>query len=747
MIVSDKDRRVIENKYHLTDKEHDPFNRFKYHGYGYDESTGLDDDEIKAGLAALSDSLKGEPHPIIKAKLFEYVLKNTRIDINEHDYFVGIYTWDRVLEPHTVNKWIYEAADKVALVLGDRKRDDLSATGYVWTSLDYHHNVPDWDSIAKLGLVGMLDRLDIAYRGFLEMGELTESREIFYRAARTELCAVISLVERMYEYSLSKSFGKQPIISESLKNLVSGAPQTTLDMLQLMYVYFMTSESTDLFQVRTLGYGLDGTLYPFFKNDIESGRFTKDEIASFIGYFMLQFSAIGNYWGQPLYLGGTNPDGTTRVNELSRLILDVYDELGIYNPKIQIKYSKSTPRDFLDRALKMIIGGTTSIVFCNEETIIKAMMRGGATYEEACMAVVKGCYEYAVRGDSVAISCNVFNALKPVELVFNNGTDPMTEIAVGLETGEVTEFKEFKDFWHAYLAQLDYAVSETLRSITEFEKYAYEVNPSLMLSLTLPACANTLTDAYDCGVRNVSDMWFTGLGTATDAVMAVYELVYETRVTTLDELKKALKCNWIGYEDLRARALSCKHKYGNGDRIADLYAGEIHRFFASRFNGAKNGHGGNIEYELHSARSFIDMGRQTGATPDGRLAGEEFSKNASPTMGMDKKGITALIRSATSLDLSIADSGTCLDCMLHPSSVQGEEGREILYGVLSTYMSLGGASIHFNIFNADTLRDAQRHPEKYQSLQVRVCGWNVLWNNMSRDEQDAYIKRAEAIAE
>ena len=133
------------------------------------------------------------------------------------------------------------------------------------------------------------------------------------------------------------------------------------------------------------------------------------------------------------------------------------------------------------------------------------------------------------------------------------------------------------------------------------------------------------------------------------------------------------------------------------------------------------------------------------ATPDGRKAGEENSKNASPSPGADRNGITALIRSATRIDTVLCNGGFCLDAMLHPSAVQGEDGLAALHGVLMTYMNRGGASIHFNIFSADTLRDAQKNPEKYRNLQVRVCGWNVLWNRLDRKEQDAYILRAENI--
>jgi formate C-acetyltransferase len=179
--------------------------------------------------------------------------------------------------------------------------------------------------------------------------------------------------------------------------------------------------------------------------------------------------------------------------------------------------------------------------------------------------------------------------------------------------------------------------------------------------------------------------------------------------------------------------------------MADSYADALHQFFASHFAGKKNCHGGNIEYELHSARAFVDMGEKTNATPDGRRAGEETSKNGSPSNGADNQGVTALLRSASTLDLSLSDSGACLDCMLHPSAIQGEGGINVLYSILRTYHDRGGASIHFNVFSSDMLREAQANPEKYKNLQVRVCGWNVLWNNLARKEQDAYILRAENI--
>ena len=743
-IVKDNDRAVIENKYHKVTEYFNPFNRMDYHGYDYDESTGLSDEEIKKGLSQLLEEFKNEPRQIIKAKLFEYILDNTRIDVCDNDYFVGIYSWGRLIKDYTVNPWHNEVLKKVNEKT-DSLRDKMMAAGLSWIALDFDHSVPDWESLIALGFPGILSRLEMSYEKHKKENTLTEKKEIFYRAASIEYKATIRLLKRLYDYSVTKKSEKSKIISKALLNLTKGAPKNTFDVLMLIYIYFILSECIDYNQVRSLGYGLDTTLMPFYKMDIENGTFTKEELTSFIAYFLLQFHAMGNYWGQPFYLGGTNSDGSTKVCELSYLILDIMDTLGIYNPKIQIKIGEKTPNDFIFKALEMIRGGSNGMVFCNEDIVVKSLMRSGATYEEALDSVVKGCYEYAVKAKSISTSFSTINVLKPILLVFNNGIDVSTGLELGLKTGDALSFESFGDFYRAYLKQLEYAMKRTIAVINELEKHINEVNPVLLYAGTIPSCVKRLADGNDGGMNTTSALLMNGLGSAVDALMAVYELVFETGYTTMKELKEAIDHNWEGYETLRHKALSCKHKYGNGDKVADYYANAIHNLFASVIADAKNGLGGIYEYEIHSARAFIDMGKSTYATPDGRKNGDETSKNASPTTGMDKNGVTALINSVTTLDMSLSNSGACLDVMLHPSAISGEEGLMAFYGVLNTYMKKGGASIHFNIFDAKILRDAQENPQNYENLQVRVCGWNVLWNNMCKEEQEAYIKRAENI--
>lgn len=741
----DSDRKFIERKYHNPDEEFDPYQRMKYHGEGYDIDSGLDDEGILNGLKKLESEIEGLPHPIARAKAVKYVLENERLYINEHDYFVGMYSLNRLANNITFNKWCREAGAKrkPELVLLDRDFNESGAVG-IWP--DYDHVVPDWDSLMKLGFKGILERA-LSYKNKrIEDGSLTDEQRAYFDGIEIEYTAIIDVIDRMYCLALTKKHDKAEKIAVCLKHLRDGAPTNIYEAMQLIYIYFIVSESIDSYQVRSLGNGLDRTLYPFYKKDIENGTFTREQIKEYIAYFLMQWSAIGNYWGQPFYLGGTKPDGSTKINDLSYDIIDVYDELGIYNPKIQIKYNKNIPLDFLNKILDMIRRGQNCFVFCCEPGMIKAVMSYGATYEEALDMDIRGCYETGVRANEVSSLSGYINAAKAVEYVFTNGFDRRINKQIGIKTGEITDFKTFEDFYRAVLLQWEYLIEKSIEITNDFEKFMSYVNPSSMYSATIETSLKNAFDGYQGGVKfNNCAMLNCGFASLVDSVMAVKKFVYDEKEVTLKELKDALGSNWEGYELLRAKTQNCPNKYGNGEPETDLYAEMMARYFANKVNNRPNARGGVYKAIMHSAMQFVWQGEKTLATPDGRCAGEELSKNASPVPGMDRNGVTALINSAVKLNPTLYPESFCVDIMLHPSAVEGRDGLAAMKALLDTYMEKGGMNMQINIFNSELLKDAQKNPDKYKNLQVRVCGWNVLWNNLSRAEQDAYILRAENI--
>ena len=739
------DRSFIENKYHKTDEPFNPYSRMAYHGYDFDKSTGLEDEEIKDGLSKLYEKTKDLPHPVAKAYTVKYVLENTKIDINEHDLFVGLWSVNRLANSVTLNKWNAEVFETI-LPKVKQKMNDMNESGAVAIWPDFDHVVPDWDAILCLGFPGLKKRAEEYKELHKARGTLTPETAAFFDGIIIEYTAIIALVDRLYRLALTQNHDKAKKVAECLLHIRDGAPQNIYEAMQVIYIYFMVSECFDSYQVRSLGNGLDNTLYGFYKNDLKSGAYTKEEIKELFRYFFFQWSAIGNYWGQPFYMGGTNADGSTKYNELSYDILDVYDELGIYNPKIQVKINENTPDRLLFKVFDMIRRGKSCFALCCEPGMIKAVMGYGATYEEALNMDIRGCYETGVRANEVSSATGYVNALKSVEYVFSNGFDSRTDKQLGLKTGELKDLKTFDDFYSAVLKQWENLIEMTIYVSLQYEKYFSFINPSNMYSATIEGALKKGTDAYQNGVKfNNSAILNCGFASLVDAVMAVKEFVYDKKAVTLETLSAALAADWNGFEDLHTKVVKSPHKYGNDDAETDRYAEAMSAYFASKVNNRPNARGGVYKAIMHTAMEFVWEGEKTGATPDGRYAGDEISKNGSPSVGMDREGVTALIKSALKVRPYTYCESFCVDVMLHPTAVSGDEGLEIMKSLLFMYMKNGGQTVQFNVFNTETLRDAQKRPEKYQNLQVRVCGWNVLWNNLSEKEQNAYITRAENI--
>ncbi len=744
--ITDQDKFYIENKYHKQDKKFNSLNRFAYDSGECDETTGLDKEQMCEKLTVLYEETKELCHAEAKAKGFAFVLDNARINVSPNDYFFDFYNRDRALNIPFISKWrdeVFNSMPDVQQIISDYSK---SSTGRL--ILDTDHVVPNWIDIMELGFPGLIARSQEYRKKLSGERKLSKEEEAFFESIKIEYEAIIRLVVRIREYALTHRCEKTDLIEKSLKNISEGAPKNTFDALMLMYTYFICAECVDQYQVRSLGNGLDRTLYKFYKSDIENGVFTKDEIKTFLTYFMLQFSAMGNYWGQPFYLCGTDFDNETDISDLTIDILEVYEELGLYNPKIQIKTDYDTNPKIIRKVLELIRAGQTSFVFCCIPGMIKSLMSCyGVTEEEARNCDISGCNEMHIRGAEACMISGYPNMAKAIVYTLTNGFDTITGKQIGIKTGEVEDFKSFDDVYNAFMKQFKNIVDTMIETASRYDKYVGEITPSIMLSATVQSALEKAVDAYAFGVKYpTSTLFLVSFATAVDSLLAIKELVFDEKVTTLGELKDAVLNNWEGYDDLRLMALNAKHKYGNDDKVADSLATTLFRWYSIYLTGWKNGRGGVYKAGAPSTLHFLYYGDGTEATPDGRKMGEECSKNVAPVVGMERRGILSMIRSAMKLDPTLFSEAFVIDAMLHPSAVSGEDGLNALEGILMNYMKNDGISIQFNIFSPEMLIDAQKNPDKYKNLQVRVSGWNVLWNNMTKKEQDAYILRSKSFA-
>ena len=720
------------NKYHDLSKPFDPMRRYIRHDAIFSEDSGMAGERILEGIFENDKKYAHLPHPVRKARALEFILLNTRICCDERDIFPAVNMLDRPFENTLSRVWHNEVFHGLIPEV-ENKRVQLERDGIVTIWPDYDHSVPVWDRVFSMGFSGILAESErIRYSK-----ERDDAEEAFFEGIRISYEAILAFLDRLYERATLKK------MKSALYTIRHGAPKTFYEALLLDYLYFIISEHIDRLQVRSLS-NFDRQFYPFYKADLARGV-SEEELRSDLAYFLLQFASIDNYFNQPVFLGGEYADGSTITNEFSYIFLDVYDKMGILNPKIQIKVCKSTPKPFLLKALDMIRRGHSSIVFVSDSTIRRAMVRAGVTEDDAREANVTGCYEYSPQG-AYNVGMNYLNMVKPLEYVLHRGHDGLTGVFSGTESPDLSYYTDFDLLYAEYKKQLLAVMDITVETTNAFEGYLSQVNPLSILSATFPSCLEKARDAACGGAKyNDSLMMFGFIAELVDSLTMIRKYVFDRKEITLQELVQMLDRDFAGEERFRRKLWLDREKFGNNMDAPDALAVDLVNFIRENLRDTPNARDGKWGFGFHVARMSYIQGKLTQATPNGRHFGEELSKNFSASMGQNREGATAAILSTTKVDASLFTSDAALDLGLLPSAVSGEDGLEAMYGLLMTFVNRNGHALHINVFDAQTLRDAQAHPEKYTDLQIRVCGWNVLWNNINKEEQDGFIRQAESL--
>ena len=658
---------------------------------------------------------------------FHWLLENCRIGVSPRDLFVTLGFWDRKPIENTVS---LNYRQQVRQEFCPETKDLYTAFEeekngfFAW---DYAHSVPDWQTILSLGFSGLLARVEKAEVDFkaARNGVISEAEQQFFSSIKSEYQDVLTLLDRVIFWAEKAEC--QPKMIEAIRNLRSGAAGSFYEAMLQIWLFYQLSEYGDCIQSRSFG-NLDAALIGYYRKDLADGRFTDEEIRAIVRNFFYKVTSMGYFWGHPFYMGGTLPDGSSAFNELSTLLLEEYGALGIYDPKIQIKLAPNTPQKYIDQALNLIRTGRNSIVFVGEPCIERTMLRYGYTPEEARTAVVKGCYEYCSQGNDVETAGCVLDMPRVLMRLIRENADAAT----------------FEELFEACCTGFEKLLDVIIRVENDFEQYLDYVNPAPLFSGASPTALALGVDGYAKGAKyNNSNIWFGGPVTAGDCLTMIKKYVYDLREITLPELLKILDNNWQGSEVLLQKIRRDPDHFGNNSE-ADAVTVNFLTRLAKHVNFKPNSRGGIYTTALHSANAFTGPWRELGATPDGRRTGDEFTKNASVRPGSNFNGVTAVINSVLKLDPADFMADFPLDIMLHPSAVAGEEGLLAMRSLLMTYIKRGGHAIHFNVFSSDMLKDAQAHPENYRDLQVRICGWNVLWNNLSTEEQNSYLEQAEA---
>jgi len=627
------------------------------------------------------------------------------------------------------------------------------------------HTVLD-DKIYKKGMLDIQAEIEaqLARLDFLNDSRAYERQEEL-RAMHTAAGAIIRYAERHAEKALElakEAPDKQRksellIIAEVCKHVPAYAPENFREALQYYwFVHLGVTIELNTWDAFSPG-RLDQHLLPFYQQGLKNGEITRESAEELLQCFWIKFNnqpappkvgvtaeESGTYTDfAQINLGGLRSDGMDGVNEVTFLLLDVIEEMRLLQPSTSIQVSKKNPDRFIKRATEIIRTGFGQPSVFNADLIGQELMRMGKTIVDARCGGSSGCVEVGAFGKENYNLTGYFNLPKVLDITLHNGVDQRTGQQIGIATGDPRGFNSMEELFIAFEKQVNYFVDIKVRGNNIIERLYAQYLPCPFLSLLVDDCISKGKDYHDGGARyNTTYIQGVGLGTMTDALSSIQYHIFERRTLSMGEFIEILEADYDGHEQLRQQLLNRTPKYGNDDDFADSVMQRVFEIYFHAVDGRKNTKGGEYHINLLPTTVHVYFGSVTGATPDGRKAWTPLSEGVSPVQGADHKGPTAVLRSVAKMD-HLRTGGTLLNQKFTPQVLESDEGLDKLVQLIRTFFRLDGHHIQFNVVDAATLRLAQKHPEQYRSLIVRVAGYSDYFCDLSITLQDEIIARTE----
>ena len=548
----------------------------------------------------------------------------------------------------------------------------------------------------------------------------------------------------------------------------------------------------------------DQYMYPYYQKDMESGKITREFAQELMDCIWVKLNDLnkcrdaasaegfaGYSLFQNLIAGGQNEEGIDVTNDLSFMSIQASMHVFLPQPSLSVRVWNGTPHEFLIRAAELTRTGIGLPAYYNDEVIIPSLMSRGLTLQDARDYNIIGCVEPQKSGKTEGWhDAAFFNMCRPLELVFSNGMDK--GVRIGPATGNVEDMTTFEQFYDAYKKQMDYAIQLLVNADNAIDMAHAERCPLPFLSSMVDDCMKVGKTVQEGGaVYNFTGPQGFGVANMADSLYSVKMLVYDKKKITMGELKEALATNYgkgLGAEDVAAMTAKIANELkeagktigekevaailntvvaaseapevkANGERIlklieevpkfgndiseVDAFARDVAYTYTEPLQNYKNPRGGSFQAGLYPVSANVPLGAQTGATPDGRLAYQPVADGVSPSAGKDVNGPTAAANSVSRLDHYIASNGTLFNQKFHPSALSGRNGLENFVGLIRSYFDQKGSHMQFNVVSRETLLDAQKHPEQYKHLVVRVAGYSALFTTLSKSLQDDIIRRTE----
>jgi pyruvate formate-lyase/glycerol dehydratase family glycyl radical enzyme len=607
------------------------------------------------------------------------------------------------------------------------------------------------DIAASLGLLDFLhDPSAASKREELEAMLIACDAAIHFAERHAELA------ERMAaEESNGARKGELARIAANCRWVPARAPRDFWEALQ-MYWFMHLAAITELNGWDAMNPGhLDRYFYPFYRRDLETGALSREKAKELLECFWIKFN---NHPAPPkvgvtaeesgtyndftnINIGGLLPDGSDGANELSYLMLEVMEEIHLLQPQGNIQLSRRSEDRFLRAAMTVVAKGYGYPSLFNADGIVEQMVRCGKSLEDAREGGTSGCVETGAFGKEAYILTGYLNLPKILEIALHGGVDPRTGRRIGATTADPRTFREFGDLLEAFRAQLRHVVDIKIRGSQLIAQMFAAEMPSVFLSVLIDDCIARGMDYNAGGARyNTSYIQCVGIGTITDSLSAIRTHVFDAGSLSMDRLLDALDRDFEGSQELRARLARQSPRYGNDDDRADSIMQRVFTMLVDTIDGRPNSLGGAYHVNMLPTTCHIYFGTVTGASADGRRAGAPLSEGISPVQGADRRGPTAVIKSASKMD-QLLTGGTLLNMKVLPSLFAKEAGAQALARLVQTYFHMGGHHVQFNVVDPETLRRARQDPDNHRDLIVRVAGYSDFFCDIGAVLQEEIISR------
>ena len=667
------------------------------------------------------------------------------------------------------------------------------------------HVTVNYGEILEIGFSGLIKKAEGELFAMSPSDQDYITKSAFLKAVIKSLNAAILYAERYSE--LAKKMSEECydserkqelyVISQICKNVPKNGAKSFYEACQSFWFVQM------LLQTESSGHSIspgrfDQYMYPYYKADIEKGAITREFAQELMDCIWIKLNDLnkvrdeesakgfaGYSLFQNLIAGGQDKDGLDATNDLSYMCINATMHVLLPQPSFSVRVWNKTPHEFLIRAAELTRTGVGLPAYYNDEVIIPSLMSRGLSLEDARDYNIIGCVEPQKSGKTDGWhDAAFFNMCRPLELVFSNGVDKGEQISI--KTGDVSEMKTFDEFYDAYKKQMNYMLKLLVNADNAIDVAHAKRCPLPFLSSMVEDCIKRGKSVQEGGaVYNFTGPQGFGIANMADSLYVVKKLVFDEKKVTLKEFKEALENNYgkgcdaetaknltenvvlelskKGFEvskkdiediysvfvaesgkyDELLKMIDSVTKYGNDNEEVDAFARDVAYTYTKPLEKFKNPRGGSYQAGLYPVSANVPLGKQTGATPDGRLAHTPVADGVSPSAGKDVCGPTASANSVSKLDHFIASNGTLFNMKFHPSALKGRAGLESFVALVRGYFDQKGSHMQFNVVSRETLRDAQAHPENYKSLVVRVAGYSALFTTLSKSLQDDIINRTE----